>query len=83
MEKDLLRFVLVEITIGMTCNRVHFTFSFSIGCIDLVEKDKIIIDSLKGELDIEIFEKSRYISIVEQVSEVNCKEVKEIIDGTE
>lgn len=49
----------------------------------VIEKDKIIIDSLKGELDIEIFEKSRYISIVEQVSEVNCKEVKEIINGTE
>jgi hypothetical protein len=49
----------------------------------VIKKDKIIIDSLKGELDIEIFEKSRYISIVEQVSEVNCKEVKEIINGTE
>lgn len=49
----------------------------------VIEKDKVIIDSLKGELDIEIFEKSRYINIVEQVSEVNCKEVKEIIDGTE
>ena len=49
----------------------------------VIEKDKIIMDSLKAELDIEIFEKSRYISIVEQVSEVNCKEVKEIINGTE
>ena len=49
----------------------------------VIEKNKIIIDSLKGELEIEIFEKSRYINIVEQVSEVNCKEVKEIIDGTE
>lgn len=49
----------------------------------VIKKDKVLIDSLKGELDIEIFEKSRYISIVEQVSEVNCKEVKEIIDGTE
>lgn len=50
---------------------------------DITERDAILIDSLKAELDIEIFEKSRYISIVEQVSEVNCKEVKEIIDGTE
>lgn len=49
----------------------------------VIKKDKVLIDSLKGELDIEIFEKSRYISIVEQVSEVNCKEVKEIINGTE
>lgn len=49
----------------------------------VIKKDKVLIDSLKGELDIEIFEKGRYISIVEQVSEVNCKEVKEIIDGTE
>jgi hypothetical protein len=49
----------------------------------VIRKDKVLIDSLKGELDIEIFEKGRYISIVEQVSEVNCKEVKEIIDGTE
>jgi hypothetical protein len=49
----------------------------------VIRKDKVLIDSLKGELDIEIFEKGRYISIVEQVSEVNCKEVKEIIHGTE
>jgi hypothetical protein len=49
----------------------------------VIRKDKVLIDSLKGELDIKIFEKGRYISIVEQVSEVNCKEVKEIIDGTE
>jgi hypothetical protein len=48
---------------------------------DIKEKDAVLIDSLKGELDIEIFEKGRYISIVEQVSEVNCKEVKEIIHG--
>jgi hypothetical protein len=50
---------------------------------DIAERDAVLIDSLKGELDIEIFEKGRYISIVEQISEVNCKEVKEIIDGTE
>ena len=50
---------------------------------DIKKTDAVLIDSLKGELEIEIFEKSRYISIVEQVSEVNCKEVKEIIDGTE
>jgi cell division protein FtsL len=49
----------------------------------VIKKDKVLIDSLKGELEIEIFEKSRYINIVEQVSEVNCKEVKEIINGTE
>jgi hypothetical protein len=49
----------------------------------VIKKDKVLIDSLKGELDIEIFEKGRYISIVEQVSEVNCKEVKEIIHATE
>jgi hypothetical protein len=49
----------------------------------ITEKNNILIDSLKGELEIEIFEKSRYISIVEQVSEVNCEEVKEIINGTE
>jgi cell division protein FtsL len=49
----------------------------------IIKKDKVLIDSLKGELDIEIFEKSRYISIVDQVSELNCKEVKEIINGTE
>jgi hypothetical protein len=48
---------------------------------DIKEKDAVLIDSLKGELDIEIFEKGRYINIVEQVSEVNCKEVKEIIHG--
>ena len=50
---------------------------------DIAQRDIVLIDSLKGELEIEIFEKSRYISIVEQVSEVNCKEVKEIINGTE
>ncbi len=50
---------------------------------DITERDAVLIDSLKGELEIEIFEKSRYINIVEQVSEVNCKEVKEIINGTE
>ena len=49
----------------------------------ITEKDAILIDSLKGELDIETFDKSRYISIVDQVSELNCREVKEIIDGTE
>ena len=49
----------------------------------ITERDAVLIDSLKGELDIEIFEKSRYINIIEQVSEVNCKEVKEIINGTE
>jgi hypothetical protein len=50
---------------------------------DITKKDAVLIDSLKAELDIEIFEKSRYISIVDQVSELNCKEVKQIINGTE
>jgi hypothetical protein len=50
---------------------------------DITKRDAILIDSLKAELDIEIFEKSRYINIIDQVSEVNCKEVKEIINGTE
>lgn len=49
----------------------------------VIENDKVLIDSLKGEIEIEVFDKSRYISIVEQVSMVNCKEVKEIIDGAE
>lgn len=49
----------------------------------VIDNDVVMIDSLRGELEIEQFEKSRYISIVDQVSEVNCKEVKEIIDGTE
>jgi hypothetical protein len=49
----------------------------------VIDNDVVMIDSLIGELEIEQFEKSRYISIVDQVSEVNCKEVKEIIDGTE
>lgn len=49
----------------------------------IIENDKVIIDSLKGEIEIEQFDKSRYISIVDQMSMVNCKEVKEIIDGTE
>lgn len=49
----------------------------------IIENDKVIIDSLKGEIEIEQFDKSRYISIVDQISMVNCKEVKEIIDGTE
>ena len=49
----------------------------------VIENDKVIIDSLKGELEIEEFEKSRYISIIDQMSMVNCKEVKEIINGTE
>lgn len=48
---------------------------------DIKERDAVLIDSLKAELDIEIFEKGRYINIVEQVSEVNCQEVKEIIHG--
>jgi hypothetical protein len=47
----------------------------------VVTKDAIIIDSLKSDIEIEQFEKGRYISIVEQVSTVNCKEVKKIIDG--
>lgn len=63
---------------------VIITSSREIGRLnDIAERDAVLIDSLKGELDIEMFEKSRYISIVEQVSTVNCKEVKEIIDGTE
>lgn len=49
----------------------------------VIENDKVIIDSLKGELEIEEFEKSRYVSIIDQMSMVNCKEVKEIINGTE
>ena len=49
----------------------------------VIEHDKVIIDSLKGEIEIEIFEKSRYVSIIDQVSVVNCKEVKDIINGTE
>lgn len=49
----------------------------------IIEKDKVIIDSLSGEIEIEVFEKSRYINIVEQVSLTNCSEVKEIINGTE
>jgi len=47
----------------------------------VIRKDKVLIDSLKGELDIEIFEKGRYISIVEQVSESDCPDVKKIIHG--
>lgn len=47
----------------------------------VIKKDKVLIDSLKSELDIEIFEKGRYISIVEQVSESDCPDVKKIIHG--
>lgn len=49
----------------------------------VIENDKVIIDSLKGEIEIEVFEKSRYVSIIDQMSMVNCNEVKEIINGTE
>jgi cell division protein FtsL len=49
----------------------------------VIEQDKIIIDSLKGEIEIEQFDKSRYISIVDQMSMVDCKEVKDIINGSE
>lgn len=48
-----------------------------------VERTAIVSDSLRMELEIEQFDKGRYINIVEQVSEVNCKEVKQIINGTE
>jgi cell division protein FtsL len=74
----LLAFIFVSITL------VIISFKQETNKLNsVIEKDKVLIDSLKAELDVEIFEKSRYISIVEQVSEVNCKEVKEIIDGTE
>lgn len=49
----------------------------------VIEQDKIIIDSLKGEIEIEVFEKSRYVSIIDQMSMVDCKEVKDIINGSE
>lgn len=49
----------------------------------VIENDKVIIDSLKGEIEIEVFEKSRYVSIIDQMSMVNCNEVKEIINGAE
>jgi hypothetical protein len=49
----------------------------------IIVQDNIVIDSLKGEIEIEVFEKSRYISIIDQISITNCKDVKEIIDGTE
>jgi hypothetical protein len=48
---------------------------------DIKKTDAVLIDSLKNELDIEIFEKGRYISIVEQVSESDCPDVKKIIHG--
>jgi hypothetical protein len=49
----------------------------------IIVQDRIEIDSLKGEIEIEVFEKSRYVSIIDQISVTNCKDVKEIIDGTE
>lgn len=58
--------------------------SREISRLNIALKDSIAIaDSVKMELEIEQFDKGRYISIVEQVSELNCKEVKQIIDGTE
>jgi len=49
----------------------------------IIIQDRIEIDSLKGEIEIEVFEKSRYVSIIDQISVTDCKDVKEIIDGTE
>lgn len=49
----------------------------------IIENNKVIVDSLKEEIEIEKFDKGRYINIVEQVSELDCKEVKEIMHGTE
>jgi hypothetical protein len=49
----------------------------------VIVKDNVVIDSLRGEIEIEVFDKNRYISIIDQLSITNCKEVKQIIDGTE
>jgi hypothetical protein len=49
----------------------------------IITQDKIVIDSLKEEIEIELFDKNRYISIIDQLSITNCKEVKQIIYGTE
>ena len=74
----LIGFIFISITLVIVAYRQE------VNRLDaVIANDKVIIDSLKGELEIEQFDKSRYISIVEQVSTVNCKEVKEIIDGSE
>jgi hypothetical protein len=39
------------------------------------------MDSVSIELEIEEFEKNRYISIVKQLSESDCPDVKRIIHG--
>jgi hypothetical protein len=38
-------------------------------------------DSINTELEIERFEKDRYISIIEQLSTSECEDVKRIIHG--
>lgn len=38
-------------------------------------------DSVRNELEIEQFEKNRYINIVEQLSTSDCPDVKRIIHG--
>lgn len=46
-----------------------------------VERVTVVTDSLRLELEIEEFEKQRYINIIEQLSTSECEDVKKIIHG--